>query len=162
MSKIVFDSDGLIKIVKTDIFDKIKAECIISEEVYYECVIEGKKRLYEDAYKIEDLINNKKIKIEKVEKIKDINRLGKGEISTLQLFYKIKGNAIISDDRRFLMMLEELDIPFITPAEVIVRLFMIKVLNKKESLEALNKIREIIRKENYDIAIKTIGGKNGN
>ena len=32
MSTIVFDSDGLIKIVRSGIFEQIKLKCVISEE----------------------------------------------------------------------------------------------------------------------------------
>lgn len=44
-----------------------------------------------------------------------IDGLGKGEASSLAIYKKKKRSAIITDDRKFLSVLEEQNIPFISP-----------------------------------------------
>jgi len=42
MNRLAFDADALIKITKGGILERLWQECIITEEVYEEVVIEGK------------------------------------------------------------------------------------------------------------------------
>lgn len=159
MYKIVFDSDGLIKLVKAGIFDSIKLKCIISQQVYREAVVEGKKQLYQDAFEIEKFIKNKKITVIKITIDETIPGLGKGELSTLLLFKKLKAHAIISDDRKFLKLLDERQIAYIVPTEAIVGLASNKHLEKEKAIQALNKIKNLVRKENYESAVNALGGE---
>lgn len=159
MNKIVFDSDGLIKLIRSGIFTKLNQKCIISEQVYEETVIEGKKRLYEDAFEIEHLVKEENIIVKKVNKLLEMEGLGKGELSAYALFNKIKADAIVSDDKRFLRLLDEEKIPFIIPTEIIVALVETKKLKNKEGLEAIIKIKELVSKESYESAINALGGK---
>ena len=162
MVKIVYDANGLIKLVKSGIFPKINHENIISQEVYKETVIEGKKRMYDDAFIIGQLINDKKIKVKMAASAENIIGLGKGELTTLQLFHDIKANVIVSDDRRFLRTLEEKNINFTVPTEVIVALVANKRINKNEGIESLKRIRPFVRKENYNHAKRQLEGENEN
>ncbi len=158
MNIFVFDSDGLIKVVHSGIFEKINTKCVISQQVYEEVVEQGKRRLYFDAFQIERWINENKIKVIKVKKKIEIPGLGSGELSTLTLYKEISGKAIVSDDRRFLQLLEQEDIPFIIPTGIIVSLFESKRLSKGDALDALSKIKVFVRNEDYENAAEIIGG----
>lgn len=150
MYKLIFDSDGLIKLVKARIIHEVceKFNCLVTSEVFKETVIEGKKRLYEDAFTIEKLIKQNKIKIKKSDKLK-IENLGKGESSTLQLSKKINA-MVVSDDSTFISYLRDNSVPFMTPTNLITRLYKLNYINKTKALDALEKIKPFIKKEIYD------------
>jgi len=158
MSTFVFDADGLIKLVKAGIFP-IKHKCMISEQVYAETVIEGKKNLHTDAFKIEQLVCEAAILVKKTRQAAEFPDLGKGELSTLDLCKRENASAIISDDRRFLRLLEEQKIPFIIPTEFIAALVHAKYVPRKAGIEALQKIKEFVKDENYESALSALGGK---
>lgn len=153
MRKVVLDADGLIKLTKADILEKIVEilNCNISQEVFTESVEEGKKLLFEDAFKIEELIQNKKIKVHATEKkeFSDLDGFGKGERTSLELYYQIHAQAIISDNQRFLKELEKKQVPFTTPAGILQALYWNKKLNKSETLNALEKMKPLIQSEIY-------------
>lgn len=60
--------------------------------------------------------------------------------------------AIISDDRAFLNLLEQNDIPFITPADLIVRLCELEIISKDEAMDALYQIKPYVNKNSYNNA----------
>lgn len=160
MTKIVFDSDGLIKLIKGGCYQELFEHftCSISKEVYEETVIKGMERLYEDAFQIEELVKNKKLKVEKAKNNKHAqfilkySDVGKGEASTLHLFFDTNAKAIISDDRVFLNLLQQNNVPFITPTDLIVRLYELKIISKEEAMEALTKIEPYVNKNSYNNA----------
>ncbi len=158
MTKLVFDSDGIIKLTKSGIVNRVieNFNCFISDRVHTESVIEGKDRLYEDAFQIGDLVEKNKLRVIKVkgsnkaEKILgEYEFLGEGEKSTLHLFFNINAKAIVSDDQAFLNLLYRNNVPFIIPSYLIVRLSELKILDKKESLSALERIKPHIKESNY-------------
>ena len=158
MTKFVLDSDCLIKLTKSQIPKKLveNFNCIISEKVYDECVVEGKKRFYEDAFQIDDLVISKKLGVRKAGRnvnvrkmIGGINTLGSGEISTLFLFFNTKAVAVISDDQAFLDVLYKNSISFIVPVDVIIRLTELRVITVKEALEGLERLAPYIREKDY-------------
>ncbi len=120
----------------------------ISAEVYEETVVEGKKRFHEDAFVIEQMILDTKIKVRKV-KFVPLPKLGKGEVSTLALYHKMKAEAIVSDDRRFLGYLEEQGVPFLVPSEFLLYLALSNSISSQKCLEALEKIKDLITLQNY-------------
>lgn len=165
MTKLVFDSDGLIKLTKSRIIKKVLGnfDCYVSEEVNGECVIEGKDRLYEDAFQIDSFIRENKLKVMKVKTdpmvkkmLRDEKYLGNGEKSTLHLFFNIKGKAIITDDQAFLNLLHRNNIPFIIPTDLISRLVELRILEKRDAISALEKIRPLVKESNYLIAKKKV------
>ena len=72
--------------------------------------------------------------------------LGLGEKTTLHLFFSLKANAIISDDKAFLKVLKDNNIPFIIPSEVIARFVEINAISKEEGLRYLNMLKPYITK----------------
>lgn len=151
MTVFVLDSDGLIKLTKSSMIEELVKyrKCIITQEVFEEAVKKGKERFYEDAYVIEDLIARKLLAVQKIKTTELVN-LGKGETSSLELYKKKKYNAIITDDRKFLKVLEEQNIPFIMPSDVIINLLKRRKITKKKAFSALEKIKPFIRKEVYE------------
>lgn len=148
MKMVVFDTDGLIKLARSGILFQLPSAGIISEEVYQEAVVEGKKRFHQDAFLIEQLVQEGKIKVEQV-KYNAISLLGKGETSSLALYYKTKAHVIVSDDRQFLTYLEGLEIPFLVPSEFLLFLALTQQTKNRECLEALEKIKDFITIQNY-------------
>ncbi|RLE81049.1 MAG: hypothetical protein DRJ36_01680 [Thermoprotei archaeon] len=62
---LVFDASALIKLAKSSILgDVVRSfRCVISEVVFNEVVVEGKRRGYSDALLIEKLVNADVIKV---------------------------------------------------------------------------------------------------
>lgn len=158
MKKIVFDADGLIKIVRSGLAPQIPHHGFISAVVYEETVVEGKRRLYPDAFVIDQLVYEKKITVHKVKITPGRPQLGSGEMSTLTLFHQVKADFIVSDDRQFLAHLEEQGVPFLVPSELLVFLGLSQRQQRTICLQALERIKELITKENYDSAKAALGG----
>lgn len=160
MTKIVFDSDGLIKLIKAGCLQRLLEHfsCSITREVYEETALKGMERLYEDAFQIEELVKNGRLNVEKVKNNKQAQQIlkysgvGKGEASSLHHFFNTNARAIISDDRAFLNLLEQNNIPFITPADLIIRLYELKLISKDEAMDALNRIKPYVSKNSYNNA----------
>jgi len=160
MTKVIFDSDGLIKLVKAGCCQQLFKHftCSISKEVYEETVIKGMEGLYDDAFQLEEHVKNNDLTVENVKNNRQAqmilkNRVvGKGEASSLHLFFNTKARVIISDDRVFLNLLQNNNIPFVTPADLIVRLYELKIIPKNEAMEALIKIKPYINKDSYNNA----------
>ncbi|MEK9149708.1 MAG: hypothetical protein AAB267_06650 [Candidatus Desantisbacteria bacterium] len=134
---------------------------MIPKEVFKETISQGKSELYEDAFKLEEEIKGRINIYEPTEsfmadKIAEGKSLGKGEKEVLHLFFDKKADAIISDDRSFLNLLEDAEIPFFNPANAIVELTKRGKIKKEEGLNALDRIKGLIRKDVYEKAKKEV------
>ena len=155
--KLIFDSDTLIKLTKANFPNNIfkKIEVHITEEIYDEAVIQGKKRFYADADIIEQLVNKKylhKGNVNIKESVKNLlkgKEFGKGEISALQLYLDINADAIVSDDKSFLIFLKQNNINFIITADLVEILCKEGFLTKKEALDILEGLRYYIDEQYY-------------
>lgn len=142
-------------------------ECVISEGVYDEAIRRGKEEAYEEALRIEE-IAKKSIKCKKVKSnpkaeqiLKAVISLGKGEKESLHLFLNEGADAIVSDDRTFLNLLQRNEVKFLTPANVVVELGKRGKITKGEGMEALDKMKPLIRGEVYKKAkedLESLGG----
>ena len=167
MYKLIFDSDALIKLIKTRlpkmVFKGFKT--FITNEVYEECVIGGKKAFFEDAFVIESLVKEgliKKIQTRKSPEIENLlrhERFGKGEESVLHLYGNINAGVICSDDKKFLSFLDKNDFNFVIPADLIVRLKEANLLSKEESSRILDGLKPFIKEHIYFKFKKQIGEK---
>jgi len=116
------------------------------------------ERLYEDAFQIEHLVKKKMLKVENVKNdnkaqiILENSKVGKVETSTLHLFFNTNAKAIISDDRMFLKILHQNNIPFIIPVDLIIRLYELKIISKEEAIEGLIEIKPYVKKNCYNEA----------
>ncbi len=164
MHKIVLDSDGLIKLTKSGCLMKILNcfQCSITEEVYDETVIRGMERAHDDAYEINELVKEGKLKVENIKNNKLVESMfenrtfGAGECSTLHLFHNSDTKVIVTDDRAFLNLLDKNNIPYIIPTDLIVRLYELKVITKDESINSLDAIKIYVSGPNYDAARRNL------
>ena len=158
MNKIVLDADATIKLARAGILSTLTKgfKLIISEAAYKE-VLRGKEKLYEDAFIVGDLFKDKKLNVINI-KGQTIIGLGLGESTTLELFKKIKGDVIVSDDKKFLSVLEREDIPFIVSTDMIVLATKKGVISKQEALKSLTKIKPFVNEDIYNTSRKLIGG----
>lgn len=158
--KFVLDADGIIKLAKADVLGLLAAisKCMLPVPVYEE-VLKGKEKLYEDAFVIEELVKTGKIKLIPVKIIEQRLDLGKGEMSALAGIKKYNADAVISDDRKFLALLDEQGIPYLRPSDVIILLLKKKQLLREGADLALIKLKPFIREEDYNEVRNQIGGK---
>ena len=163
MNEIVLDSDGLIKLTKSGCLMKIlnSFQCSITEEVYDETVIRGMERAHDDAYEINGLIKEGKLKVENInnkllENMLENRTFGVGECSTLHLFHNSDAKVIVTDDRAFLNLLDRNNISYIIPTDLIVRLYKLKVITKDESINFLDAIKVYVSGQNYDAARRNL------
>lgn len=159
MYKFVIDSDALIKLTKSEILEVVCChyKCITTSEVKNECVDEGKKRLFADALKIENFINKNLLKIVDLKRIRQIKEnLGKGEVSAVNLYFQEKNSIIITDDSAFIRYLEENNIKFLIPADLILLLRISEKIDEKSALSYLENMKDFIREEVYNNIKKNI------
>lgn len=158
MDTIVFDSDGLIKLTKSKVIEHISQKIMITPQVFNECVLRGKRGLHHDAFEIERLVKENKIHVEAIADLEDFPSFGSGELSALTLYKKIKAKAIVSDDKKFIGLLEQIGVLFIPPSEVVVALVEKKKISRKEGLDALERIKPYVNQQSYTNSKKGIGG----
>ncbi|MAE43292.1 hypothetical protein CMO93_05955 [Candidatus Woesearchaeota archaeon] len=153
MYNLLLDSDALIKLTHSEIIFKVceAFNCSITNEVKEETVKEGKARFYPDALIIENLIKNSLLNLKSSKKrIKIKENFGKGEKSILELYHNTKNNAIVSDDSTFIKHLENENIPFFVPSDLIILLKKQSKINQKEAFYFLEKMKVFIREEVYN------------
>ena len=159
------DSDALIKVTKASVKNVIVSniEVFVPKEVKKETVDEGKIKGYPDAVVVEDNIKKGKIKAIDTKSneltegvIKSLHLLG-GEADSLRLFKQGNYDAIISDDQRFLDLIDGLGIPFTTPTSLLLYLWKTGKISKRKTHGYLEKMRELISLEEYLISREELG-----
>lgn len=159
MHNLILDSDALIKLTHAEAIFKVceTFNCLITNEIKEETVEEGKKRFYPDALVIEKLIKDTLVKIRDPKRKPNIKEdFGKGEKSVLGLYYSIRHSIIVSDDLTFIRHLENENIPFFVPSDLIILLKKLGKISLKEALYFLDKIKVFIKEEVYNEAKKEL------
>lgn len=159
MTKFVLDADGAIKLARSGALTTLteNAKVVIPDAVFNE-IIQGKEKQYEDAFIIEALVNSEKIRRVHVSSEHD-DTLGIGEIVVLALWKSAKADAVISDDRKFIRLLEQENIPVLIPTLAIVWLVKNRIAKKEQGKMWLQAIRPFVRIDAYDRALVLLGGE---
>src|ERR1700741_1131727 len=116
MKKLVADSSSLILLGKRSLLKTLTqvVGLYIPETVFQECAGENLRQKHPDAIGIWELVKEKKIHVEKLNK-----RREKGEDEAILLFKEIKADIFLSDDGRAIKICKVLKIPFTTSPRVI-------------------------------------------
>lgn len=155
MYKLLFDSDALIKISKAEFLDYV-VKCfkvIITEEIYHEAVHEGKKGYYQDAFKLEKFIKNKKINIIRKShyqtRKKPKQNFGRGEISVFQAYKK--DLVIVTDDSAFTSYIKTENMKSLSSAHILAALAKKQKIQKDKAYHCLQKLKPFIKMEIYEL-----------
>ena len=158
------DTDALIKLTKSSGKGAVGAAftVLISEEVQRECVQQGKAGGFPDAVRVEDNIKQGVLTVRRSKRskraeaiVKDL-RVSGGEADTLRLHQAGGVDLVVSDDRRFLQILEALEIRYTTPGLLIAGLARTGKMQREAALEHLEKLAAFISDEEYSEARRAI------
>lgn len=128
---------------------------ILAPQVRQECIDQGKAAGEADAIRIEENLRRGLVsagrarRSTKTEALIRTLRLSGGESDVLRLFQAGDADLVVSDDRRFLRVVEGLDIPFTTPSALLVALVLRGSATRKEGLALLEKLAAFISDEEY-------------
>ncbi len=165
MYQIVFDADGLIKVHKGGFLGEVAAEyiCLLPDEVFREAIVAARRTHSEQAEALEALIQTGKLlrrppaRSAQAERILTMfQALGTGERGALRLFLKEKADFIVTDDRAFLNVLVRNRTPFLTPAELLVRLRRAGRLSREDAESSAERLRPYVRREVYQDLVQRL------
>ena len=166
MYQIVFDADGLIKVHKGGFLGEIAGEyiCLLPDEVFREAIVAARQTHAEEAKALEALIHAGKLQRRPPARSARAARilamfqaLGTGEQGALRLFLKEKAEFTVTDDRAFLNVLVRNRTPFLTPAELLVRLRRAGGLSREDAESSAGRLRPYIRREVYQELVQRLG-----
>ncbi len=146
------DADCLVKLTKAGIKESIVSamEVHISALVKKETVDEAKRRGFQDAFEIETHVAAKKLHVATLHKKKTPGVLAsKGEEEVVSLFEEGNYDAIASDDRRFLKILDAARIPYLTPSACLVYLHKKNRIDRGKAMEMLESLKPFISSDEY-------------
>ena len=161
---LAMDTDALIKLTKSSAKRAVGAAftVLVPGEVHRECVQQGKAGGFPDALRVEDNIERGVLTVRKPKRlmraeaiVRDL-RLSGGEADVLRLYQSGGVDVVVSDDRRFLQILEALGIRYTTPGMLIAALSRMGKMSLYEALEHLEKLAEFISEEEYSEARRAI------
>ena len=158
--RLIMDSDSLIKLTKAGAKEIVlnNIEVSIPPSVMNETT-ESKDK-FPDALKIHENINKGLLKVKNPPNSSFVKSLGikGGEAQVLMLHDS--SSAISSDDAKFLNLLDNLNIPYLTPASIIVFLLKKGAIKKDESKKLLENLKELVSDEEYHLAVDEVNNDN--
>jgi len=161
---LAIDTDALIKLTKSSSKGTVgKAfTVLVPGDVQRECVQQGKAGGFPDALRVEENIGRRLLTVRKPTRsaeteaiVRDLKLTG-GEADVLRLYRSGGIDLIVSDDRRFLQILEALGIPYSTPGLLLAALSKMGKISRKEALEHLGKLEALISEEEYSEAKRAV------
>ncbi|OGS46829.1 MAG: hypothetical protein A3K66_04020 [Euryarchaeota archaeon RBG_16_67_27] len=157
---IALDADVVIKMTKSSLKEAVVSafSVLLPSEVEAECVEQGKQGGHADALKVEENIKRGRIQVRGTRRsdraepiVRGLNLKG-GEAGLVRLHASGGIDVVVSDDRRFLNVLQTLEIPFATSSSLIVALARRDRIKRGEALAYLKKLAEYISEEQYSEA----------
>ncbi|MGH9910714.1 MAG: hypothetical protein ACRD32_08735 [Nitrososphaerales archaeon] len=159
--KVLMDTDAVIKLTKSSLKELIVSNISVAipASVSNESVREGKAKGYPDALLLEKNIRGRKINVVKAKKkeakmmmmIKGL-QLHSGEADCLYIFAQGSYDTVVSDDRKFLDIIDTIGIPFLTPSALVVYLYKSGKISISTANGCLEKLRAMISREEYHSA----------
>ena len=145
---LLMDSDCLIKLTKAGLKELVtKHETIVIPEVVRQEVVDrGKERGSSDADIVGKNIATQKIQVAQL-KLKPLHR--SGDKALIKTFQNGKYNAVATDDRKLIRLLQALNIPFIMPGLILYALRQRSLINRQTAFEGLNRLAEFISEDEY-------------
>lgn len=151
MKIVISDSSTLILLTKSNLTDIILNYFqIFIPSLVYEEILEGKKRGFPDAFKIDQLIISKKINIKDSNNeklfnlIKNNYKLDVGELHAI-VVAKENNYPIFLDDRKGLVVCKIFNIEAYTALNLLKILFITKIITKKQFNLSLEILKENAR-----------------
>lgn len=162
--KVIMDSDSLIKLARAKVKEIVveNVDAYIPPKVLEETVTIPKKEGFPDAFLIEENLDKGLLSIREINEDHHIEEMvtslgmGYGEADVFRLYKSGGFDAISSDDRKFLKIIDALDLPYLTPTALIVYLFNKDVFTKDDAMSYLNNLKEMVSDEEYYLAIKEV------
>jgi len=144
---IVADASSLILLSKIRLLEKLveRTKIIVPKKVYGE-VVRGKEKGREDAFLVERLVKEKRIKMRQAnEKLKkEIERtfnLHEGENEALATALENK-HTILTDDKKCFTAARTLKLNFITSLDVVVAMYKKGRIDKRKAMQSLDELLE--------------------
>ncbi|MGQ0797485.1 MAG: hypothetical protein ACT4OI_06465 [Methanobacteriota archaeon] len=161
---LVIDTDALIKLTKSSAKGPVGATfaIFVPSEVQRECVEQGKAGGFPDALRVEENIERRVLTVRKSKRsvrteaiVRDL-KLSGGEADVFRLHRSGGIDLVVSDDRRFLSILEALGIRYTTPGPLIAALARMGKLPRKEALAHLERLAAFISEDEYSESKRAI------
>jgi len=161
---LAIDTDALIKLTKSSSKSAVgKAfTVLVPPEVERECVEQGKAGGFPDALRVEENVEKGVLTVRKPKRsarteamVGDL-RLSGGEADVLRLHRSGGIDLIVSDDRRFLHILEALGIRYTAPGPLIAAMFRLGMIPRTEALRHVEKLGAFISEEEHSEAKRAI------
>lgn len=119
---VISDASSLILLQKIILLDYLvsRFQIVISPEVYQEAVEKGKEKNFPDAYKLEEKVKNKQVKVKDIKnkgQIKEIVntfQIGRGETESIVLSLEHGKSLVVTDDHKAINVCRVYEIPFVT------------------------------------------------
>jgi predicted nucleic acid-binding protein len=152
--RFILDADASIKLTKIGLIEILASEfnLVLTDVVYDEHVIVGMNNNYPDAKIMKELVLKGDVIVEHVDNeysIYDDFNLDRGETSLLKYCIQNEFDLIVSDDEKFLRVLNELDLPFIPTAATILMCINRSLISKVEGMRFLNSLKFMIKDEHF-------------
>lgn len=164
--EVAADADALIKLAKSSAKEAVASHytLVLPPAVREETVDQGKAGGFPDALRIEENLGRGLLRVREPSRSSQTEavvrglRLSGGEADVLRLFRAGGCGLVLSDDRRFLQVLEGLGVPFATPGALVAALARRGAIPRKEAVSLLDRLAGFISDEEYSEARRAIEG----
>ncbi len=150
------DADCLIKLTKAGLKELVVGNdtIVIPEVVRKEVIDAGKDRGHSDATFIEANVAAKKIQI-----AKEFAKHSSGDEALVELFRRRRYDAVATDDRKLVRILQGANVPFILPGVILYSLHQRGFIDRETALRHLNQLSQFISDEEYSTVRLLLEGK---